>query len=138
MSALVKRTQQPVGPPGLPPVHGAVVPADSPLERRARAHRLLLEAEVRLQTGAERDEEAIVPLAADLLRDVLGGDPAIVCYTFDTAILADGQREVRLRWRYGYGSRAAWPGMRSAAIPLMLDGDIAAQTARNAESRLLQ
>jgi diguanylate cyclase (GGDEF)-like protein/PAS domain S-box-containing protein/putative nucleotidyltransferase with HDIG domain len=137
MSALARRTQ-PASDHGPTPVPGDAAPVESPLERRARAHRLLLEAEVRLQTGSERDEEAIVPLAADLLRDVLGGDPAIVCYTFDTAILADGQREVRLRWRYGYGSRAAWPGMRSAAVPLMLDGDIAAQTARNGELRLMQ
>src|SRR4051812_31058528 len=106
MSALARRSQEPANTLGQVPTPDAAVSADTPLERRARAHRLLLEAEVRLQTGAERDEEAIVPLAANLLRDVLGGDPAIVCYTFDTAILADGQREVRLRWRYGYGSRA--------------------------------
>jgi diguanylate cyclase (GGDEF)-like protein/PAS domain S-box-containing protein/putative nucleotidyltransferase with HDIG domain len=137
MSALARRTQ-PASTPGPAAAVDAAAPDDSPLERRARAHRLLLEAEVRLQTGAERDEEAIVPLAADLLRDVLGGDPAIVCYTFDTGLLADGQREVRLRWRYGYGSRAAWPGMRSAAVPLMLDGDIAAQTARSGEPWLMQ
>jgi PAS domain S-box-containing protein len=111
---------------------------DAALERRAQAHRLLLEAEMRLQTGAERDEETIVPLAAGLLRDILGGDPAIICYTFDTDETEGGRRELRLRWRYGYEPPANGSGPIVAAVPLLLDGDVAAQTARGCRPRLWQ
>src|SRR3954452_23677806 len=112
--------------------------AGSALERRAYAHRQLLEAEVRLQTGGERDEEAIVPLATGLLSDILGGDPAIICYTFEDEITITGHRELRLRWRYGYEPRDQRPGPTVAAVPLLLDGDIAAHTARARAARLWQ
>src|SRR5262249_39104503 len=111
-------------------------PVDTALERRARAHRQLLEAEVRLQTGGERDEETIVPLAVGLLRDILGGDPAIICYTFDTETTISRQRGLRLRWRYGYEAREPGQGPAVAAVPLLLDGDIAAHTARARAARL--
>src|SRR3954447_12759508 len=113
-------------------------PAEATLERRAYAHRQLLEAEVRLQTGGERDEEAIVPLVAALLSDILGGDPAIICYTFEDEITITGHRELRLRWRYGYEPRDQRPGPTVAAVPLLLDGDIAAHTARGRAARLWQ
>lgn len=113
-------------------------PTETALERRARAHRRLLEAEVQIQTGSERDEETIVPLAVGLLRDILGGDPAIICYTFDTETTIAGQRELRLRWRYGYEAHDILPGPTVAAVPLLLDGDIAAHTAKARTARLWQ
>jgi len=98
------------------------------LERRAHAHRLLLEAEVRFQTGGEHDEETIVPLAASLLRDILGDDLTINCYTFDSDIATEST-ELRMRWRYSYPPRDADAAL--SQVPLLLDGDVAARTARN-------
>ena len=112
-------------------------PSADPLERRARAHRLLLEAEVRLQSGAERDEEAIVPLAADLLRDVLGATrrssaTRLIPPSWPTASAKCACAGATVTDR-------APPGRACVgAIPLMLDGDVAAQTARNGEARLVQ
>ncbi len=100
------------------------------LERRARAHRLLLEAEVRFQTGGAHDEETIVPLAAGLLRDILGGDLTINCYTFDSDPAATSL-ELRMRWRYSYPPRVVGDGAAMPQVPLLLDGDVTALTARN-------
>jgi diguanylate cyclase (GGDEF)-like protein/PAS domain S-box-containing protein/putative nucleotidyltransferase with HDIG domain len=98
------------------------------LERRAHAHRLLLEAEVRFQTGGENDEETIVPLAAGLLRDILGDDLTINCYTFDTEPRAEAP-ELRMRWRYSYAPREDAADEGPPPVPLLLDGDVAAHTA---------
>ncbi len=103
---------------------------DTALARRAHAHRLLLEAEVQLQTSDAHDEEMLVPLAASLLRSLLVGDPVITCYTFETEPTTHGEQELRLRWRYCYEPRGLWPHQAIPAVPLLLDGDIAAHTAR--------
>ena len=89
------------------------------LERRAHAHRLLLEAEVRFQISGEHDEETIVPLAASLLRDILGDDLTINCYTFDsdTGDTATDSTELRMRWRYSYPPRDADPALSPHAQP---------------------
>ncbi len=130
--------------PMLPPVREsvavatAVTDAELTQARRARAQRLLLEAELRLHNGTERDEEPIVLLAASLLSEILGDAPTIICYTFDTATTVDSQQELRLRWRYGYEPREPGPGLHVAMVPLFLDGDIAAHTARARAPRTWQ
>lgn len=115
--------------------------ADEPqasLERRAHAHRLLLGAEVQLQTSDSHDEETIVPLAANLLRGLLTGDPLITCYTFETEQDSHGEQELRLRWRYGYEPQGRWPQQMNPTVPLLLDGEIAARTARAKQAQIWQ
>ncbi|HET8631624.1 MAG TPA: GAF domain-containing protein [Thermomicrobiales bacterium] len=102
---------------------------ESRLERRVRLQRRLLEGGALLQGQTLDDELGILALAAEVLCDVLDGEPGIRCYLADEAT-----GELHLRWRRG-------PATSALLSPVSVPPDaqsITAQTARLRRPQLRQ